>query len=246
MNILTIDIETKPIKGYFWRLRDENIGINQIIESDGILSFAAKWHGRPGVEFACVWDDGEARMLRQAHKLLDEADVVVGWNSTKFDVRWLKGQFIKHGMKPPSPFASVDLMRSVRYHAALPSYKLDYVARWLGVGGKIRTGGFDLWADLLGGCKKAQRLMRRYNIQDTRLTEKVFDVLRDKGWVRGLPNFAIEGGHCCPNCGSERLQARGFALSKTRRYQRWQCRECGGWSQSVLCEPGGAKLKAMA
>lgn len=244
MKLLTIDIETRPINAYVWRLRDENIGINQIIEPGGILSFAAKWNGRPGVEFACTWEDGEAKMLRKAHKLLSEADAVIGWNSQRFDTRWLNGQFLKHGMTRPKPYANVDLMRSVRHYTALPSYKLDFVARFLGVGGKIRTGGFDLWADLLNGCEKAQNLMRRYNIQDTRLTEKVFDAMRERGWVRGLPNFAIDGHFCCPSCGSDRLQARGFAVSKTRRYQRWQCRDCGSWSQSAASEPGGAKIKA--
>ena len=91
MKILTIDLETRPIAAYVWRLRDENIGINQIIDNGGILSFAAKWHGKPGVEFSCVWEDGEAKMLRKAHKLLSEADAVIGWNSQKFDTRKASG-----------------------------------------------------------------------------------------------------------------------------------------------------------
>lgn len=246
MKILTIDIETKPLVAYAWGLRDQNIGINQILSAGGILCFAAKFRGERKVHFHSEWEDGELRMLKAAHRLLDEADAVVGWNSDRFDVRWLNGQFVKRNLPRPSPFAKVDLMKSVQHFQYLPSYKLDFVARFLGIGAKVRTGGFDLWGDVLNGCPKARALMRRYNIGDTKLTEAVFDRLLAKGWVRGMPNHAIEGGHCCPNCGSERLQARGFALSKTRRYQRWQCRECGGWSQSVLCEPGSAKLKAMA
>jgi hypothetical protein len=149
-------------------------------------------------------------------------------------------------MARPSPFAKVDLMKSARHYLYLPSYKLDFVAQFLGVGKKVKTGGFELWTDVLAGCPKAQALMRRYNIADTKLTEAVFDTLSAKGWVKGLPNYAIDGGHACPHCGSERLQARGYSHSKTRRYQRFQCRDCHSWSQAVMCEPGGAKVKAIA
>ena len=246
MNLLTIDIETRPIVAYVWGIRDQNIGINQIVEPGGILSFAAKWHGKPGVEFYSAWEHGEARMLRAAHKLLDEADAVMGWNSDKFDVRWLYGQFVKHGMSRPSPFTKVDIMKSARHYLYLPSYKLDFVAQFLGVGKKVSTGGFELWTDVIAGCPKAQALMRRYNIADTKLTEAVFDKLSEKGWVKGLPNYAIEGGHACPHCGSERLQSRGYSHSKTRRYQRFQCRDCHGWSQSAVSEPGGAKIKGIS
>lgn len=246
MRILTLDVETAPVQAWVWRLRDENIGINQVIKPDGLLTYAAKFHGEPKVHFGCAWVDGARSMARQLHALLDEAEAVAGWNSDKFDLRWINRQFVEHGLGQPSPFARVDLMKSVRKAVYLPSYRLDYVARWLGVGQKVRTGGFDLWADVMAGDEKAQALMRRYNIADTKLTEAVYDKLVERGWVRGLPNAAIDGGHVCPHCGGEKLQARGFQHSKTRRYKRWKCMTCFGWSQSTASEPGGAKVKAVA
>ena len=56
------------------------------------------------VHFASEWEDGERGMARRMHALLDEADAVLGWNSDKFDVRWLNAIFAKHGMARPSPF----------------------------------------------------------------------------------------------------------------------------------------------
>lgn len=246
MKLLTIDIETRPIVAYAWGLRDQNIGISQIVEPGSILSFAAKFHGKREIHFHSTWEGTELQMLKAAHKLLDEADAVMGWNSDRFDVRWLYGQFVKHGMSRPSPFVKVDLMKSARHYLYLPSYKLDFVAQFLGVGKKVSTGGFELWTDVMAGCPKAQALMKRYNIADTKLTEAVFDTLSAKGWIKGLPNYAIDGGHACPHCGSEKLQARGYSHSKTRRYKRYQCTECHGWSQSAVSEPGGAKVKAIA
>jgi DNA polymerase elongation subunit (family B) len=246
MRLLTIDIETRPIEARVWGLRDQNIGINQITDPGGMLCFAAKFLGERGMHFHAAWDGGERRMLRAASALLDEADGVIGWNSQRFDTRWINGQLARFDQPRPSPYTHIDVMRSARKFLYLPSYKLDFVAQYLGIGKKVTTGGFDLWADVMAGCPKAQALMRRYNIADTKLTEAVFERLRGKGWIHGLPNYAGEGGHVCPHCGSERLQARGFQSSKTRRYQRWQCRDCFSWSQSVKCEPGGARVKAVA
>jgi DNA polymerase elongation subunit (family B) len=248
MRLLTIDIETRPIEARTWGLWGQNIGISQITNAGGLLCFAAKFHGERTVHFASEWGDGEKSMTRQLHALFDEADAIAGWNSDKFDIRWIQSQFLKHGLAKPSPFAKVDLMRSVKRQVYLPSYKLDFVAQWLGVGSKVRTGGFDLWNDVLAGCDKARGLMRRYNINDTKLTERVFDRLNAKGWVLGLPNAAIEDRDCCtnPTCRSDNLIRRGYAITKTRKYARYQCRDCGTWMQAVHSEPGSAKLKAVA
>lgn len=244
--LLTFDIETMPLEARTFGIWNQNIGISQIQQNDYMACFAAKFHDSPKVHFHSVWDDGARGMALALHRLLDEADAVAGWNSDKFDLRWANRTFIESGKAPPSPYVRVDLMRSVKRQVYLPSYKLDFVSRWLGLEGKLRTGGFDLWRDVLDECPKAYAKMRRYNIRDTRLTEQVYDALRSKGWVKGLPNHAIDGGHVCPHCGGEKLQARGWQHTKTRRYQRFQCRSCGGWSQAIRSEPGGAAVKAVA
>jgi len=248
MRLLTIDIETRPIEARTWGLWGQNIGINQITDPGGLLCFAAKFHGERRIHFHSEWDDGEKGMARALHRLFDEADAIAGWNSDKFDIRWIQAQFLKNGMGRPSSFVRVDLMKSVKKQVALPSYKLDFVARWLGIGCKVRTGGFDLWNDVLAGCPKARAHMKKYNIGDTKLTEAVFDKLNEKGWVLGLPNAAIDGGECCTNpmCQSERLIRRGYAVTKTRKYARYQCKDCGTWVQSTHSEPIGAKLKQVA
>jgi DNA polymerase elongation subunit (family B) len=244
--ILTIDIETRPMESRHWGLWSQNIGISQIQRPDGMLCFAAQFHGERRVHFASQWGDGERGMVKAAHRLLDEADVVMGWNSDKFDIPWLQRCFIEQKMPEPAPFKSYDLMKVVKKKARLPSYKLAFVAQWLGVGSKLRTGGWDLWDDVLAGDTKAHDKMRRYNIQDTRLTDAVYSELHSRGWASPPVNASIRGGFVCPHCESERLQSRGFMESATRLYQRWFCRDCGRWSKSVHSEPGSAKLKAAA
>ena len=250
MRLLTIDVETLPHEGWFWNLWEQNISLSQLKQPGSLLSFAAKWHGSPKIEFCSAWEHGPKCMARELYRLFDEADAIAGWNSDRFDIKWTNSQFLKFGTGKPSPYVKLDLMKSVKRQVMLPSYKLQYVAEWLGLGGKLETGGFYLWRDIMEGRgkvrDKARAKMRRYNIHDTRLTEQVYDKLVEKGWVLGLPNASIEGGACCTACGSERLQARGYQITKTRRYQRWQCMSCASWSQSVRSAPGCAALKPLA
>ena len=48
------------------------------------------------------------------HQLMDEADVMVGWNSAAFDRKHLNREFLQAGMTPPSPSREVDLMKVVK------------------------------------------------------------------------------------------------------------------------------------
>lgn len=243
-----MDIETRPIEAYAWSIWNQNIGIGQIKDPGALLCFAAKFHGSSRMQFFSEWEHGRKRMAQELYRLFDEADAITGWNSDKFDIRWINAQFLEFGLGKPSPYAKVDLLRSVKRQVMLPSYKLEYVARWLGLGGKVQTGGFDLWRGVMDGDDLSRRRMKRYNIHDVRLTEQVFDRLNEKGWVLGLPNASIAGGLCCSNpmCGSERLEQRGFQTTKTRRYKRYKCKDCSSWTQAVHSEKGSAELKPVA
>lgn len=243
--ILIIDIETRPALVYTWGMFNQSFGPSQVVDWGGVLCFAAKWHDAPEMSFYSEWR-GKERMIKAAHRLLNEADAVVGWNSARFDTRWLQAEFQRMGLSRPSPYANVDLMRSQKRDAFMLSNKLESRRLWLGEDGKAETGGFGLWKGVMDGNRESRRMMEEYNRRDVEITEEEFNRMRAGGWVRGLPNHAIDGGHVCSHCGSERLQARGVQVSKTRRYKRFQCRDCGGWSKAVACEPGAAKLVGIA
>lgn len=244
MRLLTLDIETLPHEVYAWGLHDQSVGLNQIIRPGVVACWAAKFHGERTMHFASM-RDGEKAMLRKIHSLMGEADAVIGWNSTSFDVKWLQGQFVKVGLGPPEPFKQIDLLRTARAKFKLASNKLDYVAGFLGIGQKVKTGGFDLWRDCMAGDDRAWQTMERYNKADVKLTEAVYERLLP--WITNHPNRSVyTGEHCCPKCESTKLQARGYAITTTRRYVRYQCKVCGAWSQSVASEPGSALIKAVA
>src|SRR6056297_2027665 len=162
MKILFIDIETTPMTSYTWGLWQQNVSLSQIIDSTEMMCFGARWYGEKKVHFKSSHHHGKKEMLESVHSLLDEADVVVGWNSASFDTKHLKRELLEAGMKPPSPFKDMDLMRTVKSEFRFPSNKLDYVAQKLGVGAKVQHSGFELWVKCMADDKKAWAEMKKY------------------------------------------------------------------------------------
>jgi DNA polymerase elongation subunit (family B) len=232
MKVLAIDIETSPSLAYVWGLWDQNVGLNQIVDTTEVLCFAAKFVGEKKVHFASVHHDGKQAMLQKAHDLLSEADVVMHWNGKRFDIPHLFREFVLAGMAPPAPFAQLDLLHVARRQFKFLSNKLEHVSKQLGLPGKVKHDGFELWTACMAGDEKAWRLMRRYNIQDVRLLEGIYE--RFQPWIPSFPNRRLyDGTSGCPSCGVEgQMQRRGYAYTKVSRFQRWQCQACGSWTRS--------------
>lgn len=177
MKTLFLDIETTPMQVYTWGLFDQNISINQIIKSTEMLCFGARWLGEKKVMFKSVHHDGKKAMLEDLHKIMDEADVLVGWNSAGFDHKHINREFLENGMKPPSPVKDLDLMSITKSNFLFPSNKLDYVAQKLGVGSKVKHSGFSLWIKCMEGDSKSWKEMKAYQIQDVNLLVDLYDIL---------------------------------------------------------------------
>lgn len=178
-----LDIETTPMQVYTWGLWDQNIGINQIIKHTEIMCFGAKWLGSKKVIFKSSHHDGKQVMMEELYKLMNEADVLVGWNSAAFDHKHIKREFFEAGMEPPSPTKDLDLMSVVKANFLFPSNKLDYVAQKMGVGAKVKHSGFELWIDCMSGDNKAWAEMKKYQIQDVELLDKLYAKLLP--WLPG-------------------------------------------------------------
>lgn len=242
---LVLDVETKPMLVYTWGMFQQNIAPVQVVDWGGLMCFAAKWIGSDDVTFRAEWD-GRERMLKKIHELLCEADYVVGWNSKRFDERKINAEFQRAGMRRPTPYRSVDLMRIQKRDADFPSNKLESRRRIMGREGKLDTGGFPLWIACMNGERAAQQTMKDYNIQDVHVTEEEFHDMCAGGWIRNLPNRSIDGGECCPNCASTNLQAVKPYRTDVRIYPQWVCLDCGTASRETKSAPGSAKLKAVA
>lgn len=252
MRRLILDIETSPNVADVWGLWNQNVGLSQLRESTRMISVAAKWHGEKKVFFWSDYHNGHQAMVEGIYGLIDDADAVVHFNGTKFDMPHLRREFLQVGLGPHRPVTEIDLLRVVKGKFKLPSYKLQYVStELLGLEGKTQHTGHSLWvqcmavlselekpeserdADVMRAGEKAWSLMRKYNSQDVRLTERVYDALRP--WMHGHPNWALHADDAdwdatrCPNCGSTEFQRRGFKATQQSTYQQYRCTPCGSW-----------------
>lgn len=223
MKTLVLDIETLPLEAYVWGLWDVNIPINMIKEPGQVVCFASKWVGTKSTQFHRGPD-----VIQTAWELLDAADVVIHYNGKKFDVPHLNTEFVLAGLGPPSPFKHIDLCNVVKRQFKFPSNKLQYVSTALGLPGKVDTGGFELWKGIMANDEKWWAKMEKYNIQDVRITEKLYQ--RILPWIPDHPNLRLFNANwVCPTCGGPRLQKRGFAYTKVSKFQQYQCLSCNSY-----------------
>lgn len=228
--ILAIDIETTPNLAHVWRLFNiERISLSQLMETSRVFCFGARWLGDESVEIRSEHRDGQEYMLQRIHDLMDEADVIMGWNSQKFDVKRLNTEFLIHDMMPPSPFLNLDLMLKTKQVFGFTSNKLDFVAQQLKVGKKVAHEGHELWVKCMAGDEEAWEKMYEYQKQDVDLLIDVYEKLQP--WIKGHPNYGLFTNQelVCTNCGSDNMQKRGFAYSGASRFQRYRCMACGKW-----------------
>ncbi len=231
--VLLFDIETSLSRGYFFDLWKEG-NIVEIEASWYMLSFAYKWAHQNKVHVAALphfpgylkAPSCDKLLVTALHQLLTEADVVVAHNGDKFDIRKANARFIAHGLKPPSPYKTVDTLKIARKHFKFDSNRLDDLGGYLGVGRKQPTTGKALWLGCMSGDLRAWKQMADYNKQDVRLLCRVYDRL--KAWHTTHPDLTFfTRASACPVCQSPKLQKDGFAYLRTGKRQRMECRTCG-------------------
>ena len=222
--VLTLDIETSPATALGFSLKPDYISPNQVLEHSRVLCFAAKWQHEKQVLF---YDERQGRkaMVEAAWRLLDEADVVVGYNHVRFDIPHLHREMVELGYGPPSPAVDVDLLTEVRKHFRFMSNKLGAVLDCLGLDAKEDPGGFDTWKGVLAGDEAAWKRMAHYCKADVQVTENLLTYLQP--WLR-LPHAGLFTGdlHGCYSCGAQTLTPDGIARTRTTAYLRLVC-ACG-------------------
>lgn len=173
-NIYYFDLETTAHRGYFWG-RSYETDIIEITEYGKILSYAGKWN--KDKIFCLGWIDfrkKEEAVIRQLWKDFDKADFIVAHNARKYDIRWAKTRFEFYGLPQPSPYKVLDTLLIAKKHLNLPSYSLNAIADYFGIGHKKEHEGWALWKKCIAGDKDAWRRMKDYNSQDVNLLAKVY------------------------------------------------------------------------
>lgn len=234
--ILFIDIETTPNLSYNWGKYEQNaVGFEK---HSHLLSFSAKWKGGKRITKGLIDYPGYKKnkesdiyLVQEIRDLLDECDIAVAHNGDQFDFKKINARLVDHMLTLPSPYKTVDTKKVAKRNFMFTSNSLDDIAQYLRIGQKLQTGGFELWLGCMAGDKKAWDKMKRYNAYDVKLLEEVYD--RMLPYMNNHPNQGMfHGKEVCPRCGKSEMQSRGYALTLTGKFRRFQCQYCSAWSRS--------------
>lgn len=234
--ILILDIETAPKLAYVFQFWNTNVGLNQTLSSTYIMSYAAKWLGKPGVAYSETRDENDEILCEQLAAYMDTADMVIAHNGSKFDIPIIRARCVLHGIKPWSPVKEIDTLKVAKREFRFDRNSLAYLAGYLGVeekGEHKDFPGFELWSECIKGNPAAWREMKKYNIQDVETLEEVYLKLRP--WMTNHPNLGVGAEldrPVCPKCGSHHIQLRGYATTNVGKYHKYQCQDCGGWARA--------------
>jgi hypothetical protein len=231
--VLFLDIETAPLKVFSWGIWDQKIAPNQIDDDWFMLSWSAKWQGTKELIYKDL--KGKRRssldrsLLKPLWRLIDQADVIVTQNGVRFDIPKIYARFIINGFKRPAPFDHIDTKKLAKKFG-FSSHSLEYMAEVLNVPFKKQKSrefiGMDLWKQCLKGNPAAWRAMEKYNKQDVRALEGVYEKLSP--WGIGVDfNRYHDGEHIVCHCGHPAMNRDGFHRTSAGKFQKYRCKQCG-------------------
>ena len=236
--ILILDIETSPMEIYLWdlKMRGKYIPPQNIKVDWALLSWSAKWLCGSEI-YSQVVNITEAkerrdkRIMPRLHDLMDEADIIVGHNVERFDIRKINTRFIINGFLPPSPYQIIDTYKIARKYFLFSSNKMSYLNKQLELRDKLETN-FELWKRCVNNDKEALEYMEKYNRYDTVATEDMYFIFRP--WIKSHPNIGLYmevDKAVCHVCGSEELTNEGFYFTPCGKFNALRCGICGSISR---------------
>lgn len=220
------DIETSPNIGWFFQTGyNQTISYNQIIKHAQIICISYKWEGQDKV-YNLSWDSKqcEKSMLQKFIKIADKADEIVGHNSDKFDIKWIRTRCMFYRLPMFPKYTSFDTLKFYRANNRQPSNRLNDIGDYFKLGHKVETEK-DLWNKVcIDNNRSALKRMVKYCDGDVLLLEKVYKLTKPYAFNK----IHATGIKCdCPECGSDDVRLKGFyyTASGTKK-QRVQCKVC--------------------
>lgn len=253
--VLIYDEEVSPRLGYYYGAYE--VTPIKEVRPPILLSVAWKWLGEKDVHCLTLYDRAtvdpynDKLLVNELWNLLDEAEIVIGFNNKRFDDKMANYFFIKHDMTPPSPFKQVDVLQSARKYFKFDKNNLDYLGKLIGGGGKTDQTYMDFWEDLLEGNKREKKAasegMKKYNKEDVLVTERLYKKLLP--WMTNHPNMALytEQEFACPRCGActeEQFSPKSYRRTGMQiNAIQYQCRECGAYVTRKLTKEEREELR---
>lgn len=235
--ILTFDVETGLRTALAFSTGKTWLKGHQFLTPEHLLGFSYKWLDEADVgrlflheiNKKAVREKNDEKLIKLLWKLLDEADAVVTYNGNGFDIKLFNAKCLQYGLRPPSPFKSIDLYPTAKRKFKLDDKRLDTVAKALGFDGK-NPMEYNDWVECYHGNLEAFEKMAIYCDKDVELTEQVYYKLMP--WIDNHPNMSqLYQEACCTSCGNTNFDTNkgGWTIpyANGKQYKRHVCPNCG-------------------
>ncbi len=211
----------------------ESAGVNALKADLGfVILFGYKWlHEKQAhvlmIDKESLRQFDDKKLLQQASKLLEEADLLVAHFGSVFDRRFIQGRLLIHGLPPIPPTKMRDTCMIARSVANYSSNRLKHLAKILRLRHrKLENGWPEAWFQVMQGNMKALKGLAAYCVGDVQTLEDLY--LRLRPYDNPHPRMR-ENPSVCAVCGGAQ-QRRGYRWAQQYRYQRYQCTKCKRWS----------------
>lgn len=255
--LLTYDIETRLKEFLGFQCGETVLRHNQLTERSvyqhNIICIAAKWYHQDKV-MLFKGDNAVEEFDKEARK----ADVCMGKNNIRFDIKYINTERMMRGLKPYPEWmdSAEDLERQLRKNFNFASQSLDHISKLFGFGGKIKME-FDDWKHIHNyevleemnidnealevvsqvlfktSARKVKSLGR------TALRKMYFynkkDVLdTEAALIKVLPYIKLKYNASndtgCVTCGSKLIIPTTRSVSGRTKYQHFDCPAHGGYA----------------
>lgn len=214
----------------------ESAGVNALKADLGfVIVFGYKWIGESrahsiSIDEAHLHKFDDSQLLREASKLLEEADLTVAHFGSVFDRRFIQGRLLINGL-PPIPATKMrDTCMSARSIANYSSNRLKHLAKILNLRHqKLENNWPTAWFKVMQGDMKALAGLAKYCEGDVLALEELY--LRLRPFDNPHPRILDDRTKCPVDGGN--IQYRGFAYVNTNKYRRFQCQKCGKWGRET-------------
>jgi len=208
---LFYDLEVSFCEGWFWRTSwNTKILPNQITKYPQIISVSWKWEGEEevhnmdwGLNKQC-----DKNLVKKFVKIMDSADEIIGYNSKRFDTKWVRTRAIFHNIAMRHTYNEIDVLQWVKKYCNLPGGNtLAEACKYYDLPHKRDSGGADTWCGVVFRKEKeAMEQMLYYGDGDIISLEALFNKLEP--YARPNLHYGVlRGGFkfSCPTCGSNKV-----------------------------------------
>ena len=201
--------------------------------------FGYKWLGEKKVHTPSLLDHnkpcgccglmklGERPLIKTAHAILSQADVLISFNGQTFDLPWLQSKFLRERLPALGDLRHIDLYQVARHKMRLTRKSLANISKYLRLKNQKTRLDFDVWGRAGEGDSKAMKYIRDHAAADVLVTEELYtDYLRPL--IKNHP-FLFEDRAPCRRCGGRMNRDKRIITLAGAVKVQYVCRKCGGY-----------------